>query len=342
MKIFSRLSDCACRSSFHRLKHDHLPRRLLNIDPSAEPWRPIEPLYKRLHLLPNIYGTLSKLRLSALVVATTMAGFEVAPSIMTSTNSFTTLGWTIVGVALSSFSANSFNQWLESPFDSQMGRTKTRPLPTMRLSGLHAFSFATVTGILGVGTLALQVGGLAATLAGTNILLYAALYTPLKRTSIANTWVGAVVGAIPPMIGFVAAEGGALTLGCLTLGAILYCWQFPHFNSLSWNLRQDYARAGYCMASVMNPKLTVNTALRHSVALIPLSALLVYSQVCDQYFLLDSTMLNVVLIYLTCQFRKKPERKTARTLFFFSLLHLPILLGLMIFHRKRNLMNPSS
>lgn len=293
-------------------------------------------MHKRLHRLPSTYGALSKLKLSSLVVATTVAGFQVAPTVSTSgLGALSTLGWTVAGVALSSFSANSFNQWLETPFDSQMARTRARPLPTLKLSGIHAFSFASVSGILGVGLLASQVGGLAALLAGANILLYAALYTPLKRISIANTWVGAVVGAIPPMIGYVAAEGGSLSLGCFTLGAILYCWQFPHFNSLSWNLRKEYAQAGYCMASVLNPRLSVDAALRHSLALIPLSGLLVYSGVCGPYFLLDSTVLNLVLAYLAYHFRRKPERRTARPLFLFSLLHLPLLLALMILHRRR-------
>lgn len=290
-------------------------------------WRPVIPLQKRLHRLPHLYATLSKLKLSALVVTTTVAGFQLAPN-----PSLTLLGWTTAGIALSSFSANTFNQWLEAPFDSQMQRTRTRPLPSHQLSSIHAFNFGVLTAIAGVGILAINVGWLPALLSGANIILYAALYTPLKRISIANTWVGAVVGAIPPMIGFLA--GGGTLPSSLILGAILYCWQFPHFNSLSWNLRGDYARAGYCMASVLQPQITVNAAWRHSLALIPLSWMMTYLDVCSAWFMADSAVFNLAMVYLAYMFRKSPSKKTARKLFFYSLLHLPILLILMVIHKQ--------
>jgi protoheme IX farnesyltransferase len=244
------------------------------------------------------------------------------------------LAWTATGVALSSFSANTLNQWFESPFDAQMGRTRGRPLPTQRLSASHAFSYAMVAGVGGVGLLAIKAGWLAAVLSGANIILYAALYTPLKRSSVANTWVGAVVGAIPPMIGYVAG-GGGFDLGCLVLGATLYCWQFPHFNALSWNLRADYSRAGYCMASVLNPQLTVDSALRHSLALLPLSALVVYSGICDSWwFIVHAMPLHLGMVYLAYHFRRDPSRATARRLFLYSLLHLPLILLLMVLHHQ--------
>lgn len=298
---------------------------------SLEQWRPILPITQRLSHLPRLYGRLSKLKLSALVVVTSMAGFHAAPH-----PTLPLFLWTVGGVALSSFSANAFNQWLEAPFDSQMSRTRMRPLPTHALSSLHAFGFAGLCGIAGVALLAVKVGWLAAALAGSNIMLYAAAYTPLKRASIVNTWVGAVVGAIPPMIGYVAADGGALSWGCLSLGALLYCWQFPHFNSLSWNLRGDYSRAGYRMASVLDPALTVRTALRHCWALIPVSALIYWVGVCeDPLWLVDSTVLNSAMIYLAYKFKRSPSKATARKLFFFSLIHLPLLLILLLVHKKK-------
>lgn len=308
-------------------------RRISN----TERWIPATPLQSQVQRLPALYASLGKFKLSSLVVVTAIAGFQLAPE----AGALPLLGWTAIGVALSSFSANTFNQWLESPFDSQMGRTRCRPLPTHRLTLSHACTFGILTGVAGVGILALKAGWMAAALSGLTIALYVGAYTPMKRLSVANTWVGAVVGAIPPMIGFVAG-GGGLDLNCLGLGAVLYCWQFPHFNALSWNLRAEYSRAGYCMASVLNPKLTVDSALRHSVALIPISALIVYSGLCDVLFLLDSTILNMIMIYLAYMFRRDPTKSTARRLFFYSLLHLPLLLILIVYHHHRQTTNPQS
>lgn len=317
--------------------------KLSNVTNSSE-WKPILPLSQRLLSLPSIYSSLSKLRLSALVVTTTAAGYYIFPSYSSLSPSFSTFMWTIAGVSLCSFSANTFNQWLEVPFDSQMGRTRMRPLPTMQLSSLHAFTFGVSSGLFGVGLLASQVSWLAAYLAGLNIALYVLAYTPSKRFSIVNTWIGAVVGAIPPMIGYVAANGGVLSGGSLVLGGILYCWQFPHFNSLSWNLKHEYARAGYCMASVLNPKLNVNVALLHSIALIPLSGFLCLMKITNWPFLYTSSIANMALIYLSWKFKRRPERKSARTLFLSSLLHLPILLSLILVHKKRkeDLESPST
>ena len=293
-------------------------------------WKEIIPLHKRLYHLPRLLSSLSKLKLSSLVVATTMVGFQLSPLAYNTS----LLGWTALGVGLSSFAANGFNQWLESPMDSQMGRTRTRPLPTNQLSPFLVFHFGLAAGVMGVGILALKIGWMAAVLSGVNILLYASVYTPMKRMGIVNTWIGAVVGAIPPMIGYVGG-GGNPDLTCFTLGALLYCWQFPHFNSLSWNLKNDYSRAGYCMASILNPKLTLDSALRHSIATIPLSLLLVYSGICSEWLAVDSTLVNSVLIFLAYQFRRDPSRKTARKLFLYTLIHLPLLLLVIILHRKR-------
>lgn len=301
---------------------------------AAETWQIVPPLRTRLHRLPSLYASLGKAKLSALVVATTAAGFQLSPM----AGDWPLLGCTAAGVALSSLGANAFNQWLEAPFDSQMRRTKLRPLPTHDISPFHAFHFGAAASVLGVGVLAATVGALPAALSAANIALYAALYTPLKRVSIANTWIGAVVGAIPPVIGYLAGAGGGAApspLAALTLGAIVYCWQFPHFNSLSWNLRGDYSRAGYCMASVLSPRTSLAAALHHALLLLPLSYLAVYAGLCTPYFALDSTPLNAALVYLAFAFRQSPSRHTARTLFLFSLLHLPLLLLLMVLHRRR-------
>ncbi|KAJ3031761.1 UNVERIFIED_CONTAM: Protoheme IX farnesyltransferase, mitochondrial [Siphonaria sp. JEL0065] len=188
------------------------------------------------------YASLAKARLAALVVLTTMAGYAVAPMATT----LPTLLATTAGTALCVASANSLNQWVEAPYDAQMKRTRTRVLVTHSVSGFHAFSFGVASGVAGFATLYGFVNPITAVLGLANIVLYAGVYTPLKRFSIYNTWIGALVGAIPPIMGWTACTG-TLDAGALFMGAILFAWQFPHFNALSWNLRPDYSKAGYHM-----------------------------------------------------------------------------------------------
>jgi heme o synthase len=141
------------------------------------------------------YRDLTKARLSALVVLTTMAGYSISPEAA----SVGTLLWTTLGTGLCVASANSLNQWVEAPYDAQMSRTKTRVVVRNAIAPNHAFSAGAVSGIMGVSILSFLVNPVTAVLGASNILLYTAVYTPMKRTSIYNTWVGAVVGALPPM-----------------------------------------------------------------------------------------------------------------------------------------------
>ena len=185
------------------------------------------------------YLMLSKSRLTLLVCLTASAGYGMAPGDL----SLTTALLATIGTGLASSAANSINQILEVPFDSQMNRTKNRVLVRGQVSTLHAATFA---GVLAAGSTTLLytlVNPLTAALSLGNLVLYTSVYTPMKRYSILNTWVGSLVGAVPPLIGWTAATG-ALEPGAFVLAGILYTWQFPHFNSLSWNLRPDYSRAG--------------------------------------------------------------------------------------------------
>ena len=275
------------------------------------------------------YTDLSKARLASLVVLTTMCGYALAPPV----GHVSALAWTTLGTALCVSSANSINQWIEFPFDAQMARTRNRVLVRHLLSPTHAFAFGTMAGITGVGLLYTFVNPVTALLGGLNVVLYTAVYTPLKRTSIVNTWVGAVVGAIPPIMGWTAVTG-TIDPGALLLGSILYAWQFPHFNSLSWNLRADYSKAGYRMMSVTDPKLTTRVSLRYALSLFPITWGCAWLGMTDMYFLIDSGVANGILTLLAIEFWRKPGEKTARRLFFASLLHLPILLGLLIVHKQ--------
>ncbi|XP_033467531.2 protoheme IX farnesyltransferase, mitochondrial [Epinephelus lanceolatus] len=279
--------------------------------------------------LPQIYAKLAKIKLTALVVTSAAAGFAMAPVPFDPLLFFVSS----LGTGLASCTANSINQYFEVPFDSNMNRTKNRPLVRGQISPLHAVSFALACGIPGVALLTLAVNPLTGFLGALNIFLYTCCYTPLKRLSITNTWVGAVVGAIPPVMGWTAATG-CLDQGALLMGGFLYSWQFPHFNALSWNLREDYSRGGYRMMSVTHPGMCKRVALRHSVGLISLSTVAPVLDVTTWTFPVISLPINLYISYLAIRFYHKGDRSSARKLFFCSLWHLPMLLLLLLLCKK--------
>lgn len=191
----------------------------------------------------QLYSQLSKHRLSALVMITTSAGYlaaggpvEVLP-----------LASACVGTMLASCSANTFNQVIEASNDARMKRTRSRPLPSGRMTRSDALGWGSVSGASGIGVLALGTNSLTAALGAANLLLYVGPYTLSKTRSELNTWIGSVVGAVPPVMGWAAATGGELTAEPVLLGAYLFIWQFPHFFSLAWLHRDDYARGGFKM-----------------------------------------------------------------------------------------------
>ncbi|CAI9725704.1 protoheme IX farnesyltransferase, mitochondrial-like [Octopus vulgaris] len=279
--------------------------------------------------IPNQYMQLAKIRLTGLVVISSMAGYALAPAPF----HLSTFLLCTLGTGLMSASANSINQFFEVPFDAQMNRTRNRVLVRGYLSPLHAVLFATATGLTGMVILSSGVNSLTAYLGLMNLGLYTLVYTPMKRTSIANTWVGSLVGAIPPMMGWAACTGD-LSTGAWLLGAVMYAWQFPHFNALSWNLRADYSRGGYCMTSVMNPSLCRRVAFRYCAATTVLSILAPFAELTTWMFVIDSLPLNFYLTYLGWRFYKEGDSKSSRNLFRFTLLHLPVLFTLMLLSKK--------
>lgn len=239
-----------------------------------------------------------------------------------------------LGTGLVSAAANSINQYHEVPFDSQMSRTKNRVLVTGQLTPAHAIGFAVVSAGAGLSMLYFGVNGLTAALGAGNLFLYTSIYTPMKRFSILNTWVGSVVGSIPPLMGWAACAGG-LDVGAWMLAGLLYAWQFPHFNALSWNLRPDYSRAGYRMMSVTNPALCRRVALRYTAVITGLCLVAPLLDVTNQWFALESLPLNAYFTYLAYRFYKKSDSGSSRKLFMFSLIHLPALMVLFLLNKKR-------
>uniref|UniRef100_A0A6P7GQA7 Protoheme IX farnesyltransferase, mitochondrial n=1 Tax=Diabrotica virgifera virgifera TaxID=50390 RepID=A0A6P7GQA7_DIAVI len=276
------------------------------------------------------YMKLSKIRLTSLVVITSMAGYAVAPAPF----EITTFLLCTAGTGLLSAAANATNQFHEVPFDAQMSRTKNRVLVCGKLTLTHSMLFAATTSITGLGILYYGVNGLTASLGLINLILYTSVYTPLKRISILNTWVGSIVGAIPPLMGW-AACADSLGPGAWLMAALLYSWQFPHFNALSWNLRPDYSRAGYRMMAVTDPALCRRVALRHTIAIQAMSVAAPLLDTTNWWFLLETTPLNVYFIYLAYKFYKESSSATSRKLFRFSLIHLPLIMVLFLINKKK-------
>ena len=281
------------------------------------------------------YSQLAKARLSALVVATAAAGYVAG--------SDENVDWAgcaaaSAGTALCAASANALNQVYEIRTDALMTRTAARPLPSGRLTRGAAIAFAAVAAVGGVATLAVSAPTpLAATLGAANIGLYAAIYTPLKRVHPAATWVGAVVGAIPPLIGW-AAAAGELQPGAAILAAGLYFWQLPHFMALAWLCRVDYARGGHKMLSLVDPtgSRTARCALRNSLYLLPLGFAAVALGTTTPPFGTESAIATGVLATAAAAFAAKPGDAGARLLFRASLLHLPAWMAAFLVHRVPN------
>ncbi|CAH1646246.1 unnamed protein product [Spodoptera littoralis] len=299
-----------------------------NVPQDTRMWKET-PSHDRKNQMGNYCMMLSKFRLSSLVVMSSMAGYALAPAPF----DLTTFALCAIGTGLTSAAANSINQYHEVPFDAQMSRTKNRVLVKGLLEPVHAIGFATLAGSTGLGLLYFGVNPLTAALGATNLILYTSVYTPMKRMSIYNTWLGSVVGAIPPLMGW-AGCSGALDPGAIVLSVILYSWQFPHFNALSWNLRPDYSRAGYRMMAVTDPALCRRVALRHTGVIMGACLASSYLEVTNTWFALESLPLNVYFMYLAWQFHQKSDSNSSRKLFRFSLIHLPALMLLMLVNKK--------
>lgn len=218
------------------------------------------------------YLELAKPRLSSLVLLTTSAGYYMGS---VGRLDFILLLNTLVGTALVAAGASSLNQLLERDVDARMNRTKTRPLPSGRITPSEVLQFGLLLAVSGILYLALMVNWLTSLLALITISSYLFLYTPLKRTTTLNTIVGAVPGALPPMMGWAGARG-SLGYESWVLFAILFLWQIPHFLSIAWLYREDYERGGLCMLPVVDKsgektarQITVNCHALLIVSLIP-------------------------------------------------------------------------
>lgn len=303
------------------------------------------------------YLSLSKPRLSFLILLTTTSAYSLypIPDLLSSTTaaiesagtttlstSTLTLLFLTSGTFLSCASANAFNMLFEPKYDALMARTRNRPLVRGLISSRGALVFAILTGVSGLALLDFGTNSTVTALSGINIFLYGFVYTPLKRISPLNTWIGAIVGGIPPLMGWAAAQGQYATsehhswrdllfseqsVGGWLLAGLLFAWQFPHFNSLSHTIREDYKNAGHKMLAWMNPARNARVALRYSVLMFPICAGMYYYDLVNPGFLVISTACNLWMTREAIRFWKhQGAQGSARGLFWASVWQLPLVL----------------
>lgn len=277
---------------------------------------------------------LTKYRLSSLVGVTTAAGALLARPEGPVDGRL--VAWTLVGTLLAAFGANALNQCLERTLDRRMERTRSRPLPSGRLSLRLGVVWGAGLVATGGAVLGVWAGGLPAALALAVALIYVGLYTPLKQRSSLNTLVGAVCGAIPPMIGW-AAVAGRLEPGAWILFGVLFLWQVPHFMAIDWFHRNDYARGGFRMASAVDPsgEFSGHQAVVYSLALIPVSALAPLGGMGGWLSVAGAVALGVGLFGLSISLWVARSRAAARALFLGTLVYLPAFLGLLLLDPTR-------
>ncbi|MGJ8676888.1 MAG: heme o synthase [Akkermansiaceae bacterium] len=277
-------------------------------------------------------ATLTKLSLNTFVVATTLFGCLLASRYFY--GEWIHDGWllfnTIIGTACTAFGSAAFNQLMEIEEDARMKRTADRPLPARRMLPLNAFGIGWALSAFGIIHLALKVNAASAYLAAIALGVYVFLYTPLKRRSSTNTLLGAVPGAIPPMIGWAAvamSAGGSWMDGrSWYLFAFLFLWQMPHFVAISWMCREDYENGGYVMWSNgdVSGKKTAAIAIFFTVLLTALAPVAWWLDYANIIWLVGGTLAGLVMLWLCFKFRAAGDRVSARKLFFYTLIYLPV------------------
>jgi protoheme IX farnesyltransferase len=283
--------------------------------------------------LTAVLADLFKARLTSLVLLTTLVGYycgrqNVPLDAILLVNA-------LLGTALLACGAAALNQYMERHWDGQMARTASRPLPAGELQPLTVLFLGACVSSLGMIWLTLNVNTITGFLGALTLGTYLFVYTPMKRLTPLNTLVGAVPGALPPLMGWTAAYG-EVTLGGWSLFAILLFWQLPHFLAIAWMYRGEYAAAGYVMLPAVDPcgEKTARQAVCHTFGLIPVSMAPFVFRVAGEIYLFGALILGMAFLWSAIQFSRVLDREGARRLFFMSILYLPLLLGLLVFDRK--------
>lgn len=299
--------------------------------PSSGALYPLPGALARLRRTSAIAIELTKARLVSLVLLTTAVGFVLGADAATS---WDLLVAALLGTGFTAAGSMILNELAERSRDSRMLRTQRRPLPAGEVTPAAALSFGTLAVGTGLAILLLFVNQLTALLGLTVVLLYVLVYTPLKPRSTTCTLVGAVCGAIPPMMGWSAATG-TLGFGAWLLAAVLFFWQIPHFLALAWLYRADYERGGFKVLPVLDPsgRTTTTLANLYIVALLPLGAVAALSGVSGWSAAAGSFVLGAALLAAGLHLANSRSDRSARRLFLATLVYLPLVLGLMVADR---------
>jgi len=281
------------------------------------------------------YWALTKPEVNFLIVVTTFAGFYLGCRSAWQNFPFLRSMNAVLGTLLVASGTGTLNQYIERHFDAQMRRTARRPLAAGRLNPTAVLWFGIALAILGSVYLAAAVNLLASLLALGTLLSYLFFYTPLKRKSPVCTLVGAFPGAMPPLIGWAAASGH-LSFGAWTLYSVLFLWQFPHFMSIAWMYREDYARAGYLVlpnderarARLVNWQTLLPLLLLAPVTLVP-----AWTSKSVTAYSIGVLLLCAAFFYYGARFALRKSNSAARQLLAASIIYLPLLFVLMIILR---------
>jgi protoheme IX farnesyltransferase len=274
---------------------------------------------------------LVKMRLTLLVLMTTLVGFLFG---WRGDLDFLYLFHTLAGTFLAAAGAAALNQVFEADYDLRMRRTKNRPIPARRMSRDEGLIIGLLGCVSGVIYLSLATNLLAGLLTAFTVGTYLFAYTPLKRVTTLNTIVGAVPGALPPMIGWVAARGHA-DFESWILFAILFLWQMPHFLAIAWLYRKEYQDAGFVMLSGSDPdcRLTGRLALFYTMALVSVSLLPFVLRLTSFWYALVALVTGIGFFLAAFSFALTGTQKTARRLFLVSIIYLPLTLGALVLAR---------
>jgi protoheme IX farnesyltransferase len=275
---------------------------------------------------------LTKPRMNFLVVITTMVGFVMASRDGTD---WLRLMHTVCGTALTAACAAVLNQVIERRHDAKMPRTADRPVAAGRMSPAAATAYGVALGVAGMLWLWLVVNPLTAALGLLTLAIYLAVYTPLKRISSLNTVIGAIPGAIPPLMGFTAVENG-ISPQALAVFGILFLWQMPHFLAIAILYRDDYTAGGYKMLPCVDEKLTTTGRMivLYAAALLPVSLLPTLLGIAGPVYFTAAVLLGLAFLSCGISCAASRTRSDARQLFFASIIYLPLLLGFLMFDKQ--------
>jgi len=280
-----------------------------------------------------VFSDLVKARLTTLVLLTTAVGFYIG---WQGAMNFLLFFNTLAGTALVAAGAAALNQLLERDYDARMRRTQDRPLPSGRLQPATVAIFGGVSSVAGLVYLAVTVNLLTSVLGAVTLISYLFIYTPLKRVTWLNTAIGAIPGALPPLMGWTAARNDLSGEGW-ALFAILAFWQIPHFFAIAWMYRDEYAKAGFVMLPNVEDggHRTAQQTVSHALALLIVSLCPFLFKMAGLVYLGGAVVLGAAFLLCAVQFSRQLNLTRARQLFLASIVYLPLLLAILCLDKTK-------